>query len=144
MTTSAQRTGTGLTLTDSRAIRRAVAVVGLVGIALIHALDLDGKLTELPYIGVLFIVLIVASLAIAEGLMRSDGRGLWISAAVLAGLTLMGYAMSRTVGIPGDGGADVGNWLEPLGLASLVVEAFVVLVAIARLTDNRSPSGYDS
>jgi len=34
---------------------------------------------------------------------------------------LLGFVYSRTVGLPG-GGDDIGNWWEPLGLASLFVE----------------------
>jgi hypothetical protein len=126
-----------LTLTDTRAVRRAVTVVGLVSIALIHALDLKDKLAELPYVGALFIALIVASLGVAEALIRSDAQRVWVAAGALAAATMLGYAGSRTVGLPGDGGEDIGNWLEPLGLASLVVEGIVVLLAIARLSDNR-------
>jgi hypothetical protein len=33
------------------------------------------------------------------------------------------------VGLP-NATADIGNWLEPLGLASLVVEGFVVAVGV--------------
>jgi len=40
---------------------------------------------------------------------------------------------SRTVGLPAATG-DIGNWLEPVGLASLFVEATVVLL-IAQCSD---------
>jgi hypothetical protein len=43
-----------------------------------------------------------------------------------------GYVLSRTTGLPG-ATDDVGNWTEPLGLASLVVEGCVVAVALAAL-----------
>jgi hypothetical protein len=33
--------------------------------------------------------------------------------------------MTRTVGMPG-AMDDIGNWLEPVGLVSIVVEAFVI------------------
>jgi hypothetical protein len=42
--------------------------------------------------------------------------------------------INRTVGMP-NATEDVGNWLEPLGLASLFVEALVTLVAGAVLVD---------
>lgn len=124
-------------IVDSRSIRRAVAGASLVGIALVHALDLEGKLTELPYVGLMFISLILLSLVLAEELIRSDGARVWLAAGALAAGTMLGYTVSRTVGMPGDGGEDIGNWLEPLGLASLVVEGIVVLLAIGRFTDRR-------
>jgi hypothetical protein len=45
--------------------------VALLSIALIHLLDLQGKLDELPYVGVLFIGLIIVSLVLAEALIRT-------------------------------------------------------------------------
>jgi hypothetical protein len=53
-------------------VRRAVVVAALGGIALIHVLDLQGKLHELPYVGVLFIGLIVSCLIVGEILIRTD------------------------------------------------------------------------
>jgi len=137
MSMSQPEVSTSTAIIDSRAIRRAVAGVSLVGIALIHALDLEGKLAELPYVGFMFIALILASLVVAEGLIRSDSARVWLAACALAGGTMSAYIVSRTLGMPGDGGEDVGNWLEPLGLASLVVEGIVVLLALGRLTDRR-------
>jgi hypothetical protein len=37
--------------------------------------------------------------------------------------------------MPGDGGEDIGNWLEPLGLASLMVAGIVVLLGVGRFSD---------
>ena len=123
---------------EMHAVRRATMVVALGGIALIHTLDLQGKLDELPYVGVLFIGLIVSCLLVAEGLIRSDDLRVWLLAGALAAATILGYVISRTSGLPGDHDDDVGNWLEPLGLASLLVEGVVILLAVGRLTLSRS------
>lgn len=45
---------------------------------------------------------------------------------------LLAFVVNRTVGMPGATG-DIGNWLEPLGLLSLVVEGFVVWQAAAAI-----------
>lgn len=119
-----------------RLLARAAAVVGLLGIALIHLLDLQAKLDETPYLGVLYIVLIIASVAMAGTLIRLDDRRAWITAAGLALLTLFGYAVNRTIGMP-SATEDIGNWLEPLGLASLFVEATTAAVAVYALTEGR-------
>ena len=43
-----------VTLADQHVVRRAMVVVGLASIALVHVLDLQGKLDELPYVGAMF------------------------------------------------------------------------------------------
>jgi Ni/Fe-hydrogenase subunit HybB-like protein len=105
----------------------------LVAIAIIHLVDVHGKFEEVAYIGVLFIGLIVASLVLAEALLRSDDSWVWMAACLLAAGTIAGYVLSRSVGLPGEGGAEKGNWWEGLGLASLLVEATVVWLAATRL-----------
>ncbi len=102
-------------------------MLALGGIALIHFLDIFAKFDETPYLGVAYIGLIVACLTTAGGLVRSGSRPLWIFAAVLAGTTMLAYITSRSVGLPAATG-DIGNWTEPLGLASLFVEGVVVAV----------------
>lgn len=102
---------------------------GLVAIAVIHLLDLPGKLTETPYVGFMYIALIVAAIATAALLVsRLRARLAWSGTAILAASTFIGYVLSRTTGLPRARG-DIGNWFEPLGLASLVIEAGVVLLA---------------
>ena len=62
----------------------------------------------------------------------SDSPRWLIAAAGLAASAFAGYVINRTVGLPQATG-DIGNWTEPLGLASMVVEGLVVAVAIAGL-----------
>jgi hypothetical protein len=112
--------------------RRAIASMGLLGIALIHLLDLPGKMEETPYLGVAFLGLIVASLALAVVLAVRDDRTVWLAAGGLALAVVVGYVVNRTVGLPA-AMADIGNWKEPLGLASLFVEGTVILVALPAL-----------
>jgi hypothetical protein len=111
---------------------RVVAVVGLLGIALIHLLDLPGKIAETPYLGWAFIALIIASLALAAVLATRDDRAALLAAGGLATAVIIGYVINRTVGMPG-AMDDIGNWGEPLGVASLFVEGTVVLVVLPRL-----------
>lgn len=120
-----------------RVIARAAAVIGLLGIALIHLLDLQGKLRETPYLGVAYIALIVVSLGTAASLTHRDSKRAWIAAGAIAALTIAGYAINRTVGMP-SATDDIGNWLEPLGLASLFVEAITAATAVYALADLRN------
>lgn len=103
-------------------------MLGLLGVALIHLLDLQSKFHETPYLGWAYVALIVGTLATAAVLIRHDSRTAWVAALVLAGATFLGYALSRTTGLPA-ATDDVGNWLEPLGLASLFVESCVVILS---------------
>lgn len=47
-----------------------------------------------------------------------------------------GHVVNRSVGMPG-ATDDIGNWLEPLGLLSLLVEGFVVWQSLAALVTMR-------
>ena len=109
-------------------VTRAVGIVGLAGIALIHLLDSIGKFGETPYIAWMYVGLMIGSLAVAAGLMHSRDRRLWLAAGALAASAIAGYVMSRTVGLP-NATEDIGNWTEPLGLASLFVEGAVVAIS---------------
>jgi hypothetical protein len=55
----------------------------------------------------------------------------------VAGATIAAYCLSRSVGLPGEGGEEIGKWTEPLGLASLLVEGIVVWLAVSRLAAAR-------
>ncbi len=133
ITETAIRTTSDKTRVPSRdTARRAVTATGLLGIALIHLLDLPGKIHETPYLGVAYLGLIVASLVLAEALLRHDDRRIWTASAGLALAVMVGFVINRTVGMPG-ATEDIGNWLEPLGLASLFVEGAVTLLALGGL-----------
>jgi hypothetical protein len=110
---------------------RGLGFGGLLGIALIHLLDVISKMNETPYVGVMYIVLMGASISLAFLILHRGSRLAWTAAGLLAAMTLIGFVLSRTTGLPNANG-DIGNWSEPLGLASLLVEgAFVVLSAYA-------------
>jgi hypothetical protein len=104
----------------------------LAGVALIHLLDLPGKLSETPYMFVLYVALMVSSIALAVALIRTDDTRVWAAVAVLPALVIVGYVLSRTTGLP-QSNDDIGNWSEPLGMASLFVEGSLVALASAVL-----------
>jgi hypothetical protein len=107
---------------------RSIATVGLAGIALIHLLDSIGKYNETRYIFWMYIALMVGALATAFALLHLRTRVVWLASAGLAASAIIGYILSRTTGLPNATG-DIGNWTEPLGLASLFVEGLVVAVS---------------
>ena len=66
---------------------RGLTIVGLAGIALIHLLDTSGQFEEKPYLGWMYVALILGCIAIASSLPHADPRRV-MSRAVLALLTV--------------------------------------------------------
>ena len=121
----------------SHQVARSAAVVGLAGVALIHLLEVQNKYQEVPYLGIGYVALIVVSIIAGALLLHSNSRVGWVLAGGAALGTIVGFILTRTVGLPQSSG-DIGNWLEPMGLASLFVEAIVVGVSAYALgTMNR-------
>lgn len=111
---------------------RGVAAIGLAGVALIHLLDLPGKLSETPYVFVLYLALMFSSIALAGILIQTGDVRVWAAATVLPVLVIVVYVLSRTTGLP-QSSDDIGNWSEPLGMASLFVEGCLVALGSAVL-----------
>jgi|tagenome__1003787_1003787.scaffolds.fasta_scaffold20899426_2 hypothetical protein len=111
---------------------RAIAVVGLLGIAVTHAAEASDKFEEVPYQGYLFIALIVACVALAA-LSRVMSPTLWWTGALTVSVVpFVLFIVSRTAGLP-SGEDDIGAWSEPMGIASLVFEAVTAIVAMRAL-----------
>jgi hypothetical protein len=105
-----------------------LTVVGLAGIGLIHLLDSVNTFHETRWLFWAYVALMAATIVVAGALLhRPDQR--WLTAAALCALfPLVGYIVSRTMGLPG-ADDDIGNWTDPLGLASLWVEGAVLATA---------------
>jgi hypothetical protein len=109
-------------------VTRSVAAVGLAGIALIHLLDSLGKFQETPYMGWMYVGLMLSCLAVAATLLHTHAREAWLATLVLPASAIVGFVLTRITGLPHAHG-DVGNWSEPLGLAALFVEGCVIAIA---------------
>jgi hypothetical protein len=129
-------TDTALAAAVRDGVARATAVAGLAGVALIHLLDLPGTFDGQAYKGWLYIGLIAGCLLTAAALVRSSDPRAWLAAAALPLGAIVGYVWSRTIGLPG-GADDIGNWTEPLGLASLFVEGSLVALGAAVLRERQ-------
>jgi hypothetical protein len=118
--------------------RGALVPAGLVGagislivvVGLIHLINSPGDLEEGAYTGVLYLANFVGALAAAVGIYRGKGWG-WALGLLVAAGAFAGYVISRTVGLPGLPVET--EWLEPLGVLSLVVEGLFVGVFLAVL-----------
>ena len=136
-----------MSLSESRAIRdavrdgiaRTVAVLGLASFALIHLLDLPGTMKDTPYIGWLYIGLIVAAIGIAGALIRTSATRVWAAAAGLVSSVIIAYVLSRTTGLP-QSSDDIGNWGQSLGLAMLFVGGSFLALSSGVLLSRRPAS----
>lgn len=107
---------------------RATIAAGLGGLIAIHAVDAVGKWSETRYIFWMYMAAIAAAFVVAGWTLFTRSRTALLASAGVAGGVLLGYVVNRTIGMPG-AMDDIGNWTEPLGLTSMVVEAATVAVA---------------
>ena len=119
-------------LVPLRSPLRWLVVTAAAGAAAAHIPVIAPHLEEAPYMGVLFILLTLACLILAIAAIWYDAAVVYLAAATICGLTIIGYAATRLVAFPmlAD---DVGNWLEPLGVVSIIAETIVVVSSIAAL-----------
>ena len=113
-------------------VARAIAVVALAGIALIHVLDAPGTFQGTAYKGWLYVALISGCVLTAGVLIRRGDPRAWAAGAMLASGAIVAFVVSRTIGLP-QGADDIGNWTEPLGMASLFVEGGLLALCLERL-----------
>lgn len=113
---------------------RAVAAIGLIAVGIIHALEIRGQLSGAVWLAAGFGLLAASAPACALWLLARPGLLPWLGGGLICLSAGFGYVLTRSVGLPGDPG-DVGNWLEPLGVTSLITEAVVVILAAFVLAD---------
>src|SRR4051794_15409158 len=112
---------------------RGLGIAALAVIAVTHWVDLPDKIAEAPYMAALFIGNIVASLVLAGLLIagRMTQRALQ-GGALLSLLTLIGYVLSRSIGLP-QIEDHVGHWLDPAGVAAALAEIAMLGLALPSL-----------
>ena len=125
-------TGRGGLLLPDVLVGAGISLIVIVG--LIHLINSPGDLEEGAYTGVLYLANFVGALASAVGIYWGKRWG-WVLGFLVAGGAFAAYVISRTVGLPGLPVET--EWLEPLGVLSLVVEALFVGVYLAILARPR-------
>jgi hypothetical protein len=122
----------------THAILRASGLVMLLGIAVIHVVQLVPTFHQTPLLGVAFILLIVSAVAVGAHLVRGAGSSmyLWLPVAGLGLSVVSGYTFTRVFSTPLDN-VDVGNWSCTLGMAALFVEGMLVAIAAYGISHGR-------
>ena len=108
-----------------RLLARGLAAVALVGIALVHLMQLPHTWEESPALGAMFAVLVVAATVASGAIVSFDNRLVWLTAVLIGAAPIAGYVLTRSTTVP-FAADDVGNWLEPAGLAALFLEAWLI------------------
>jgi hypothetical protein len=129
--------GVPAVLTPVRSPLRWLVAVAAGGAAAAHLPVIAPHLEEAPYMGLLFILLTIACTTLGVTAIAYDAPLVYLAAATICGVTIIGYAATRLVAFPmlAD---DVGNWLEPLGVVSIIAESIVVAGSITALRHWRS------
>ena len=124
-------------MTTSSTTVKWLAMAAIVATGVIHLVEAPDAFGEATYKGVLFVANGVFALVAAVGVYQNQRTRGWLLGLLVAGGSLIGYVLSRTVGLPGLP-AEPDAWLEPIGVASLVVEGlFGLLFFVARPPDAR-------
>jgi hypothetical protein len=108
-------------------------------VAAVHVIDQGGIIgsKEPGYVALGYWVLEVVALLIAAPMVLTRSRWTWFVAAGVAAGPFVGYVLSRGPGLPAYTD-DKGNWIEPLGVISLLVEAVLfVLASVQFVRDTR-------
>ena len=107
-------------------------------VATIHFIDQGGFSMKHPtYVGIGFYILEVVGVITAILLLGGTRLGWFLAVGVAAG-PLTGYILSPGPGLPYYT-EDVGNWAEPLGVASLIVEGLLLVVFVSAVARRRLP-----
>lgn len=123
---SIDRRHTSVAKVSPRTITLGAGLTALTG--LIHLVDAPEYYGEVHYIGVLFVLTAIGAAVSVVGITRGERWG-WALALAIASSSAIAYVMSRTVGIPMFRENSWATFLEPMGLASLAVEAMLIIVA---------------
>lgn len=140
--TSATSTSTGaptrqpltpVTGPERHVVSRILGAALALGVAYIHVKDQGGFPGDKTphYVGIGYYVLEAAGLVAAILLLAGTGRHTvkaWLLAIGVAVGPLVGFVLSRGPGLP-NYTDDKGNWTEPIGIASLIVEGALLLLA---------------
>ncbi|MFY9806399.1 MAG: hypothetical protein WAK86_03930 [Pseudonocardiaceae bacterium] len=115
-------------------VARIIGVLGCLAVAAIHVIDQGGvpgaKGPE--YVQIMYYALEVAGVVAAVLLLANKSRLGWLLSLGVAAGPIVGYVLSRGPGLP-DYTDDIGNWAEPLGVVSLLIEGILLVLAAISL-----------
>ncbi len=108
---------------------RAIGIVGLIGVAVIHIGQVVPTFDQTPWLGFAFVLLTVACVILAAGLLHRGTVSAWVGVALVNLLAIGGFVFTRSFSSAFDN-QDVGNWSEMLGVVALFTEGLLVLLSL--------------
>ncbi len=122
----------------THAMLRGIGIVTLLGIAVIHVVQLVPTFERMPLLGIAYLMLIIGAVAVVAHLVRGAASStvLWLPVAGLGMAVIGGYVFTRIFKTPLDN-QDVGNWSCTLGMAALFVEGSLVAMAAYAISHGR-------
>lgn len=115
----------------------ATGILALAGIGIIHFVQIVPTFEQTPLLGVGYVAVIAATLAVGARLLHCPSNRDWALAAAISAAIIVGYVFTRAASTPLDN-QDVGNWDQSLGLASLFVEASLLALSVYAIAARRS------
>ncbi len=115
---------------------RAITFLGIstiLTIGFIHAYALPEHFEISPYLGLSFALLFALSFASAFNILRGSFTTGWLLGAVISGVALVCYLISRLFGLPGFEEAQ-GAWATPVGTVAVGLEAFFIFLYVSLIT----------
>lgn len=109
-----------------------IGLLLLTGIGWMHFKDIPDKLGETAYLGWLYVLLVAGCAAAGAWLLSSHWKNGYLLGLLISGGAILAYTLTRTVGLPNAKG-DIGNWAEPAGIISLILEAAFVVLSVVQL-----------
>lgn len=104
-------------------------IVLILATGVIHFIEAPDSFDDATYKGILFVLNGIGALIAAVGIYRGVKSWGWTLGLLVAAGALIGYIISRTVGLPGLE-AEPDAWFEPMGVASLLVETLFTALAV--------------
>lgn len=124
-----------------RSLPKLIVWLGIAAIlvtGVVHLMDAPDSFNDAAYKGVLFAANGVFSIVAAAGILRGSRTWGWGLGGLIAGLSVVAYVASRTIGLPMLP-AEPDAWLEPMGVAAMLAElVFLGLYAWVVTHDRRT------
>lgn len=104
---------------------KLVGIILILVVGVIHLFETPEYFGTATYLGVLFALNVLGAVVSAIGIALGAKSWGWTLGALVAAGAFVMYIISRTAGLPA---LEEAEFFEPLGIASLVVEALFVIV----------------
>lgn len=114
-----------------------IGIALILSTGIIHIYMFAEEYAEAPYLGVMFLGSFIGSIIAAMGIFGRQPLWGWGIGAMIALGSIVGYVLSRTIGLPISG---IEPWGPAIGYVSLVVE-IVFLALSARVPEFKKLAG---